>query len=313
MLRLSIRQLEVFAAAARHLSFARAAETLHLSAPAVSMQIADLEATLEVPLFERAGRKISLTTAGEYFLVHARRLLANLKDAEDTIARLKGVQMGRLTIGVLSTAKYFMPRLMAGFMREHPGLDLKLEVGNRQALSELLARNEVDLAVMGTPPRELDVRVEPFAAHPLGVIAAPEHSLASLPHIPPALLDRESFIVREPGSGTRAAMERYFADVRIKPAAIMTMASNETIKQAVIANMGVSFLSLHTTALEVGTGLLKVLEVDGLPLVRRWQVVHVRTKLLSPAAEAFRYYVLEYGERLLAQMFPGLVVAAPER
>jgi DNA-binding transcriptional LysR family regulator len=313
MLRLSIRQLEVFAAAARHLSFARAAETLHLSAPAVSMQIADLEATLEVPLFERAGRRISLTTAGEYFLVHARRLLANLKDAEDTIARLKGVQMGRLTIGVLSTAKYFMPRLMAGFMREHPGLDLKLEVGNRQALSELLARNEVDLAVMGTPPRELDVRVEPFAAHPLGVIAAPEHPLASLPHIPPALLDRESFIVREPGSGTRAAMERYFADVRIKPAAIMTMASNETIKQAVIANMGVSFLSLHTTALEVGTGLLKVLEVDGLPLVRRWQVVHVRAKLLSPAAEAFRYYVLEYGERLLAQMFPGLVVAAPER
>jgi LysR family transcriptional regulator, low CO2-responsive transcriptional regulator len=161
------------------------------------MQIADLEATLEVPfevpLFERAGRKIYLTTAGEYFLVHARRLLANLKDAEDTIARLKGVQTSRLTIGVLSTAKYFMPRLMAGFMREHPGLDLRLEVGNRQALSELLARNELDLAVMGTPPRELDVRVEPFAAHPLGVIAAPEHPLAALPHIPPALLDRESF------------------------------------------------------------------------------------------------------------------------
>jgi LysR family transcriptional regulator, low CO2-responsive transcriptional regulator len=313
MLRVSIRQLEVFSAAARHLSFARAAETLHLSAPAVSMQIAELEATLEVPLFERAGRRISLTTAGEYFLVHARRLLANLKDAEDTIARLKGVQTGRLTIGVLSTAKYFMPRLMAGFMREHPGLDLRLEVGNRQALSELLARNELDLAVMGTPPRELDVRVEPFAAHPLGVIAAPEHPLAALPHIPPALLDRESFIVREPGSGTRAAMERYFADVRIKPAAIMAMSSNETIKQAVIANMGISFLSLHTTGLEVQTGLLNVLEVDGLPLVRRWQIVHLRAKLLSPAAEAFRYYVLEYGERLLAQMFPALVVAAPER
>ena len=313
MLRLSIRQLEVFSAAARHLSFARAAETLHLSAPAVSMQIADLEATLEVPLFERAGRRISLTTAGEYFLVHARRLLANLKDAEDTIARLKGVRTGRLTIGVLSTAKYFMPRLMAGFMREHPGLDLKLEVGNRQALSELLGRNELDLAVMGTPPRELDLRVEPFAAHTLGVIAAPEHPLATLPHIPPALLDRESFIVREPGSGTRAAMERYFADVRIKPASIMAMSSNETIKQAVIANMGISFLSLHTTGLEVQTGLIKVLEVDGLPLVRRWQIVHVRAKLLSPAAEAFRYYVLEYGERLLAQMFPALVVAAPER
>ena len=313
MLRLSVRQLEVFAAAARHLSFARAAETLHLSAPAISMQIADLEKTLGVPLFERTGRRIALTTAGEYFLVHARRLIANLKDAEDTIARLKGVQTGRLTVGVLSTAKYFVPRLMAGFMRDHPGLDFKLEVGNRQALSELLARSEVDLAVMGTPPRDLDLRVEPFAAHPLGVIAAPGHPLGELPHIPAALLDREPFIVREPGSGTRAAMERYFAQAGIKPASIMAMSSNETIKQAVIANMGVSFLSLHTTGLEVQTGLLKVLEVDGLPLVRRWQVVHVRAKLLSPAAEAFRYYVLEFGERLLAQMFPGLVVAAPER
>jgi DNA-binding transcriptional LysR family regulator len=277
------------------------------------MQVSDLEANLEVPLFERAGRRIALTTAGEYFLVHARRLLANLKDAEDTIARLKGVQTGRLTIGVLSTAKYFMPRLLAGFLREHPGLDLKLEVGNRQALSELLSRNEVDLAVMGTPPRELDLRVEPFAAHPLGVIAAPEHPLAALPHIPPALLEREPFIVREPGSGTRAAMERYFTEMRIKPPVVMAMASNETIKQAVMANMGISFLSLHTTGLEADSALIKVLDVDGLPLVRRWQVVHVRAKLLSPAAEALRYYVLEHGEGLLAKMFPRLVLAAAER
>jgi DNA-binding transcriptional LysR family regulator len=313
MLNVSIRQLQVFATVARHLSFARAAEELHRSPPAVSMQVADLEATLGVPVFERAGRRISLTTAGEYFLVHARRLLTNLKDAEDTIARLKGVQTGRLTIGVLSTAKYFMPRLLAGFLREHPGLDLRLEVGNRQALSELLARGELDLAVMGTPPRELDLRVEPFAAHPLGVIAGAEHPLAALAHIPPALLDREPFIVREPGSGTRAAMERYFAEMRIKPASIMAMASNETIKQAVIANIGISFLSLHTTGLEVETGHLRVLDVDGLPLVRRWQVVHLRAKLLSPATEAFRYYVLEYGETLLAKMFPALVVAAAER
>ena len=310
MLRLSFRELQVFAAVARHMSFARAAEELHLSPPAVSMQVAGLEATLEVPLFERAGRRISLTTAGEYFLVHARRLLTNLKDAEDTIARLRGVQTGRLVVGVLSTAKYFVPRLLAGFLAEHPGLDLKLEFGNRQALSDLLSRGDLDLAVMGSSSRELELRVEPFAAHPLGIVAAPDHPLAALPHIPPVLLDREPFIVREPGSGTRAAMERYFSEVRIKPASIMTMASNETIKQAVMANMGVSFLSLHTTGLEVQTGLLKVLDVDGLPLVRRWQVVHVRAKLLSPAAEALRYYVLESGERLLAQMFPGLVAAA---
>lgn len=307
MLRVSIRQFHVFATVARHLSFARAAEELHLSPPAVSMQISDLEQTIGVPLFDRAGRRISLTTTGEYFLVHARRLLADLKDAEDTIARLKGVQTGRLAIGVQSTAKYFMPRLVASFMQDHPGVQLQFEVGNRQTLSEMLVRHDVDVAVMGTPPRELDLRVEPFAAHPLGVIAAPEHPLASLPHVPPALLDRVPFIVREPGSGTRAAMERYFNEARVKPASIMTMASNETIKQAVMANMGLSFLSLHTTGLELRSGLLKVLEVDQLPMVRRWQVVHVRTRLLSPAAEAFRYHVLEHGEALLAQMFPGLV------
>ena len=313
MLHVSIRQLQVFATVAGHLSFARAAEELHLSPPAVSMQVSDLESTLGVPLFERAGRRIGLTTAGEYFLVHARRLLANLKDAEDTIARLKGVRTGRLTIGVVSTAKYFMPRLLAGFMREHAGVDLRLEVGNRQALSDLLSRNELDLAVIGTPPRELDLRAEPFAAHPLGVIAAPEHPLASLPHVPPALLDREPFIVREPGSGTRAAMDRYFAEMRLKPPVVMAMSSNETIKQAVIANMGISFLSLHTAGLEVDSGLIKVLDVDGLPLVRRWQVVHMRAKLLSPAAEALRYYVLEHGERLLAHMFPRFIVAPAER
>jgi len=223
------------------------------------------------------------------------------------------VQTGRITIGVLSTAKYFVPRLLAGFLHEHPGLDVKLEVSNRQSLSELLARNELDVAVMGTPPRELDLRVEPFAAHPLGVIASSEHPLVTLPHVPPALLEREPFIVREPGSGTRAAMERFFTQARIKPPVVMEMASNETIKQAVIANMGISFLSLHTTGLELKNGLIEVLEVDGLPLVRRWQVVHMRAKLLSPAAEAFRYYVLEHGERLLAEMFPRLVVAAAER
>ena len=313
MLHVSIRQLRVFTTVAAKLSFARAAEELHLSPPAVSMQVSELESTIDVPLFERSGRRIALTTAGEYFLVHARRVLGELKDAEDTIARLKGVQTGRLTIGVLSTAKYFMPRLLAGFVHEHPGVEIGLEVGNRQALSELLARHELDLAVMGTPPRELDLRVEPFAAHPLGVIAPAGHPLAALPHVPPAVLEREPFIVREPGSGTRAAMERYFAEMRIKPPMIMTMASNETIKQAVIAGMGISFLSLHTTGLEVETGLIKVLDVDGLPLVRRWQIAHLRAKLLSPAAEALRYHVLEHGEQLLAKMFPGLLVAAPER
>ncbi len=299
MLNITIRQLQVFASAARQLSFARAAEELHLTPQAVSMQVKELEGAVGLPLFDRSGRRLALSTPGEYFLLHARRMLSALKDAEDTMARMKGVQSGRLTIGIVSTAKYFVPRLLAQFRREHPGVELRLEVGNRQALVAQLQGNEVDLAIMGTPPRELDTRAEPFAANPLAMIAAPEHPLAQLPQVPPELLGNEVFLVREPGSGTRASMEIFFKERRIVPATMVEMPSNETIKQAVMANMGVSFLSMHTFALELATGLIAVLEIDGLPLVRRWHIVNMRAKLLSPAAEAFRYFVLERAEAIL--------------
>jgi DNA-binding transcriptional LysR family regulator len=310
MLNVSMRQLQIFTTVARHLSFARAAEELHLTPPAVSMQVRDLEETLTMPLFDRGGRKIALTTGGEYFLLHARRVLASLKDAEDTVARLKGVQAGRVTVGMVSTAKYFLPRLLAGFMREHPGVEIDLAEANKQGLVELLHRSEVDLAVMGTPPKELDTRSEPFAANPFGVIAAPDHPYAALHEVPPTVLARERFVVREPGSGTRSATDRWFESQRIEPPIAMTMRSNETIKQAVMAGMGLAFLSLHTTALEVSTGRLRVLDVAGLPLVRRWQLVHLRAKLLSPPTEALRYFVLEQAEPLIAKLFPGLLAPA---
>jgi DNA-binding transcriptional LysR family regulator len=313
MLNVSIRQLRVFTTVARHLSFARAAEELHLTPPAVSMQIRDLEGAVGLPLFDRGGRQITLTTGGEYMLLHARRVLGSLKDAEDTIARLKGVRAGRVTIGMVSTAKFFVPRILGGFLRDHPGVEVDLAEANREGLIDLLRRNEVDMVVMGTPPRELETRSEPFAAHPLGVIAAPEHPYAVLAEVPPALLGRERFLVREPGAGTRAAMDRYFRSQRIDPVFAMEMRSNETIKQAVIAGMGLAFLSLHTTALEVASGLIKVLDVPGLPMVRRWQLVQLSSKLLSPPAEALRYYVLEEGESLLARLFPGLVDVEPDR
>lgn len=303
MLNLTVRQLRVFASVAKHLSFARAAEELHLSAPAISMQIRDLEGVLGLPLFDRGGKKISLTITGEYFLLHARKMLGSLKDAEDMIARLRGVRGGRLVIGVLSTAKYFVPRLLAGFLHDHPGIEVTLAEGNRQKLVEYLQRNEVDLAVMGRPPKELDTRAEPFALHPLAVVSAANHPLAALPQVPARLIAPEPFIIREPGSGTRAAMEIYFREQRISPPVIMEMTSNETIKQAVIAGMGLSFLSLHTVCLELQAGLLRVLELDGLPLMRRWHVVHAHARTLSPAAEAFRYYLIEHGEAFLAEHF----------
>ena len=303
MLNLSIKQLRTFIAVARHLSFARAAEELHLTAPAVSMQIRELETAVGLPVFERSGRAVSLTTTGEYLLVYARRVINTLKEAEDTIARLRGLQAGRITIGMVGTAQYFVPRLLAQFRVDYPGVDVRLTVGNRDQLGRQLHDREIDLAVMGRPPRELDTRAEAFAPNPLAVIAAQNHPLVEERAVAPARLDRELFIVRETGSGTRAAMEAFFKDQHISPPAIMEMSSNETIKQAVIANMGLTLLSLHTLGLELRAGQLAVLDVVGLPLKRAWHVVNLGSMRLSPAAEAFRYFVLEQGEGLLAALF----------
>jgi DNA-binding transcriptional LysR family regulator len=226
------------------------------------------------------------------------------------MARLRGAETGRITIGMVSTAKYYLPRLLARFRAQHRGVEMQLTVGNREQLVRQLHENEVDLAVMGRPPRELDTRAEPFAAHPHAVVASPEHPLAARREIPPSALGSEEFIVREPGSGTRAAMEHFFREHRLAPPQVMEMASNETIKQAVIANMGLAFLSLHTCGLELGIGQLVVLDVVGLPIVRRWHIVNVRGKPLSPAAEALRYFVLEQGEALIAAQFAGTVPAS---
>jgi len=306
----TLRQLAAFASVAKHSSFARAAEELHLTQPAVSMLIKDLERAVELPLFERAGRSVRLSMPGEYLLVYARRVLATLKEASDAMATLRRAEGGRITIGMVSTAKYFLPRLLARFRAEHPAVEIRLAVGNREQLSRLLHDNEVDLAVMGRPPRELDTRAEPFAAHPLGVIASPGHALARRREIAPKALEGEPFIVREPGSGTRAAMEHFLRDHHVTVRPIMEMASNETIKQAVIANMGLAFLSLHTTALELSVGQIALLDVAGTPVMRRWHIVNIRAKALSPAAEAFRYFVLEQGERLLAEQFGDSVPVA---
>jgi DNA-binding transcriptional LysR family regulator len=309
----TLRQIRTFASVARHLSFARAAAELHLTPPAVSMQIKDLEDQVGLPLFDRAARVVSLTMTGEYLLVYARRMLSTLREAEDAMARLRGLESGRVTIGMVSTAKYYLPRLLAKFRAEHRGVEMRLSVGNRERLVAQLHDAEVDLAVMGRPPRELQARAEPFAAHPHGIVAAPEHALAARREIPPAMLGLEEFIVREPGSGTRAAMQQFFRDSRIAPPQIMEMTSNETIKQAVIANMGLAFLSLHTAELELRTGKLVALDVEGLPLVRRWHIVHLRGKPLSPAAEALHYFVMAEGEALIAKQFGGIAALAPAR
>lgn len=299
---ISLRQLRVFAEAARRLSFVRAAEALSLTPPAVTMQVKELEAAVGLPLFDRQGRRVALTTAGEYLLVYARRMLSTLKDAEDAMARLKRVETGILTIGLVSTAKYFVPRLLARFREEHHGIEVRLQVaGNREQLLGMLHGNEIDLAVMGRPPTEMATRAEAFAAHPQVFVAPPQHALARAGRVMAPELEDWPFIVREPGSGTRKTMEDYFAEHHVAPRVVMEMPSNETIKQAVMADMGLSFLSLHTLGLELRSGLLTVLPVDGTPILRTWNLVHLLSKVLSPAAESFRYYVLEEAEPMLRE------------
>ncbi len=298
----TFRQLRVFTEVARHLSFVRAAEALHLTPPAVTMQVKELEGAIELPLFDREGRKVSLTTAGEYFLVYAKRLLATLKEADDAMARFRKVESGVLSVGMVGTAKYFVPQLLARFRIEHPGIELKLQVGsNREQLVALLQQGEVDLAIMGRPPREMATRAEPFAAHPHVFIAPSGHPVLAEGHTTLSELANYPLIAREPASGTRALMDRFFQDHRVELRIAMEMPSNETIKQAVMAGMGLSFLSLHTIGLELRCGLLEVVHVEDTPIVRTWNIVHMQSKLLSPAAEALRYFVLEHGEAHLAE------------
>lgn len=299
----TFRQLRVFNEVARHLSFVRAAENLHLTPPAVTMQVKDLEGHVGMPLFERRGKQVSLTTAGEYMLVYARKILATVKDAEDAAARLQRAETGVLTIGMVSTAKYFMMKMLAEFRSKHPGVELKLAMGNREQLVQMLQNNEVDIAVMGRPPKELQTRAEPFAAHPHVFVSSPGHVLSQRGHLNVEDLRPYDFIVREPGSGTRVAMEKFFAEARVEPRLQMQLHSNETLKQAVMAGLGLGFVSLHTIGLELSQGLIALLDVEGAPVVRAWNVVHTQSKMLSPAAESFRYFMLEQGEGHLADQF----------
>ena len=299
----TFRQLRVFCEVARHLSFSKAAAALHLTTPAVSLQIKELEGHVGMALFERGGKQVALTTIGEYILVYAKKILASLKDAEDATARFQRLEVGTLTIGMVSTAKYFLPRLLAEFQREHTGIEVRLVVSNREGLVRMLQSNEVDIAIMGRPPKEMATRVEPFAAHPHVFVAPVDHPLLQRGHVTPGMLDPYGFIVREQGSGTRAAMEKFLDDSNTRTRVTMEMSSNETIKQAVMAGMGLSFLSLHTLGLELDNRLIAVLDVEGSPVIRAWNVVHTQSKLLSPIAEAFRYFILERGEAYLAEHF----------
>ncbi len=305
MKNVTLRQLRIFAAVARELSFVRAAEELNLSPPAVSMQIKELESEIGLPLFDRSSRRVSLTTVGEYVLAHTRRVLVAMRDAEDMVARFRGLKTGPLDVAMVSTAKYFLPRLLAEFRGDHPGVDIRLRVcNNRDEIAKLMQEGDVELAIMGRTPLGWRTRAEPFAMHPHVLVTAIDHPFTQMEEVPAQALLDEGFIVREPGSGTRAALDEYMTAHHITPRVAMQMSSNEAIKQAVMSGMGVALLSLHTIGLELEYGLIATPHVIGLPVMRRWHVVNNLAKTLSPAAEAFRYFVLERGEAFLASHFP---------
>jgi DNA-binding transcriptional LysR family regulator len=302
----TLRQLRAFSLVARHQSFGRAAAELHLTPSAVSLQIKELEQSVGLALFGRNGRASILTPAGEILLTDVNRALRALKDADDAVNRLRGQETGVVSIGMVSNAKYFIPRLLGRFHLVHPGVEIRVVVGNRERLLRHLANGEVDFAVMGQPPRELETRSEPLGPQPLGIIASPDHRLAVERDITAESLVTQEFIVREAGSGTRAAMDRFFHDMHISPTRVIELDSNESIKQAVMGNMGLAFISLHTVSLELQTGMLVMLDVVGLPLVRCWHVVSLESETMSDAAQSMRRFIIDFGGGFIEREFVGL-------
>lgn len=299
MLRLTLRQLEVFEAVAHHLSYSRASEKLHLTQPAVSIQIRQLEEAIGIPVFEQIGKKIYLTEAGHELRRYARNIVQQLEEAEQVFEEMKGMRRGKLAISVASTAGYFMPILLAEFSKRFPEVALSLTVSNREALLQQFAQNEMDFAIMGRPPDGLGLEFTSFLKNPLVVIAPPDHALAASKQIPLTRIQQENFIEREQGSGTRSATERFFAAKGLKLKTSTEMSKNESIKQAVQAGMGLSILSLNTVMLELEAKRLTVLDVEDFPIMRHWYLVHRSGKRLPGVALAFQAFILKEAAPLL--------------
>jgi LysR family transcriptional regulator, low CO2-responsive transcriptional regulator len=297
----TLRQLKVFEAVARNLSFSRAAEELHLTQPAVSAQVRKLQEHAGLALFEQLGKKIHLTPAGVEMLHSSRAIIQQFKQVEEAMTQFKGVTGGRLNVAVISAGDYFFPKLLVEFAKRHCGVTLNFGVCNREELLEQLAGNRTDLAVMVRPPLDMDTVNEAFAPHPYVIVAPPGHLLAGRKRIPVSRLSREPFVVREKGSDTWHSMQEGFGAHLARLDIAMEIKSTETIKQAVMAGMGVSFLSAHTISRELQTGSLAVLDVQGFPLMLNWYLVHRRTKRLPPVAQAFRSFLLKEGAALIEQ------------
>lgn len=300
MLNISIRQLQAVRTISRFGKISSAAKELGLTGPAVTLQLKQLEETLGISLFDRATDGMRLTAAGELALECADRVYENLYSLDEMIAALKGVRSGTLRLGAVSTAKYFVPRMISAFVKTFPGIEVNLAIGNREQTINALRHHAIDIALMGRPPREIASRAAVFGDHPLVIIAPAGHPLSGRRDISREEVAAENFILRETGSGTRISFELFFGSVPGKldnPGVVMD--SNETIKQAVIAGLGVAFLSAHTIEQELELGKLVILDVVGMPIRRQWFSVSRLDRRETPVMKAFSEFLVTKGPQYL--------------
>jgi LysR family transcriptional regulator, low CO2-responsive transcriptional regulator len=278
----------------------QAANELKVTPAALTARIKLLEEDAGLLLFDRTGGRLRLTDAGEEVVQAAARIDLVLSDLGVTLAAMRGQHGGRISVGVVSTAKYFAPRLIAAFAKVNPKVDVALVLGNRAETIEHLRDYSVDIALMGRPPLDFPILSDPFGSHPQVVIAPPEHPLAHRKGIDKTELTDESFIAREEGSGTRTIFDYFFAGVMVrKPRISIEIGSNETIKQAVMAGLGLALISAHTIEAEVESGRLAILDVKGLPIIRQWFIVRRADRPLRPVAQAMWDFTLAEGPKLL--------------
>lgn len=297
---LTLRQLQCFSAVARNLSFTRAAEALHLTQPAVSMQIRQLEHQTGIALTEQIGKKIYLTDAGEEVFRYARSILQQVDEMDDVLNKMKGLAGGQLRIAAISSANYFAPKLLGVFHQRFPDVGVSMDVTRQQSVLNQVADNEVDMAIMGQPPEEMKVDAIPFMDNPLVIIAPPDHRLATMKSVALRQMEKETFLTREPGSGTRGAMHRFFKQHKVKLTTGMEMGSLEGIKQGVQAGLGLGLVPKGAIEIELQLKKLVVLNIKGMPIKRHWHVVLHQGKRLSAAADAFRSLLVDEAAEILS-------------
>ena len=300
MRNVSLRHIETLQAIAEAGSLVRAAATLHMTPAALTARVKGLENAVGLTLFDRVATGMRLTAAGEAALEASHGVGRAMRDFTDAVHAIAAGEGGRLSVGAVSTAKYFAPRLIAGFVASRPKVELRFLIGNRDATVESLRGGEIEVALSGRPPRDIPVETFPIGPHPYVLIAPPGHRLASVKGLTKADLAGEAFLFREIGSGTRSLFDAFIGDTAIKSVQMaMELGSNETIKQAVIAGLGIALISAHTIAAEVADRRLVCLHVEGLPIVRRWFVINRTDRALSPTARAFRDFAVGEGGKFL--------------